>query len=227
MQCFNRTHKALQAFKKARQVAVLLVFIISLTGCFMKSKTNSNKASSPQPVPSSQTQEALLGGGCFWCTEAIFDRLKGVHEVVSGYAGGTNSSPTYQDVSSGKSGHIEVIKVRFEPSVISYEDILLVFFASHDPTSKDRQGNDIGIQYRSVIFYQNEDQKKTAIAFMEKERTNYSKPILTELRASAPFYIAESYHQDYYELNQKQPYCSFVIKPKIHKIEKLFKDKLK
>ncbi len=172
-------------------------------------------------------ETATLGGGCFWCTEAIFQRLKGVSSVVSGYSGGDMDKPNYDQVSSGKTGHAEVIQINFDPKLISYSDILEVFFKTHDPTTMNQQGADIGTQYRSVIFYHDDKQKSQAEELIKKLATNYSQPIVTQLKPFTNFYQAENYHQDYYNLNHDKPYCQLVIDPKIQKLYKEFKDKVK
>lgn len=168
-----------------------------------------------------------LAGGCFWCTEAVFQRLKGVTSVVSGYSGGEMEKPSYEAVSSGKTGHAEAIQIEFDPKVISLNEILEVFFKTHDPTSLNQQGADMGTQYKSVIFYNSEEQQKTASQLMNELKPNYSKPIVTQLLPFKNFYKAEEYHQDYYNLHHDQPYCQLVIDPKIQKLYKEFKDKVK
>jgi peptide-methionine (S)-S-oxide reductase len=172
------------------------------------------------------TETIVLGGGCFWCLEAIFQRVKGVEQVVSGYAGGRIANPTYREVSSGLTGHAEVVKVTFNPEIISLERILEVFFKTHDPTTLNRQGADVGTQYRSVIFYGNEAQKKTAqkiINLLTSEKI-WDNPILTELSPLSAFYKAEDYHQNYFDRNPNQGYCQFVIVPKLEKFRKLFQE---
>jgi peptide-methionine (S)-S-oxide reductase len=180
-----------------------------------------------QPNPSSQT--AILGGGCFWCLEAVFNRLQGVLEVESGYAGGRTADPSYDDVCTGRTGHAEVVRVAFDPAVLSYRDLLRVFFAIHDPTTKDRQGNDVGTQYRSVIFPQNEEQRAQAssvIAELTAQKI-WDDPIVTEVADTAVFYPAENYHRQYFERNSAQPYCQFVVAPKVAKFRKQFADRLR
>lgn len=172
---------------------------------------------------------ATFGSGCFWCSEAIFNELEGVYSVLPGYSGGKTENPTYEQVCSGNTGHAEVVQIAFNPNVISYDELLEVFFKTHDPTSLNRQGNDIGTQYRSVIFYHNEEQKKSAekyISLLEKEKI-FDKPIVTELSAFTKFYEAEDYHHNYFKNNPNQGYCAFVINPKYEKFKKVFKNKLK
>lgn len=164
---------------------------------------------------------AVFGGGCFWCTEALFQRLRGVSTVKPGYAGGTLKNPSYEDVTSGNTGHAEVIQIEFNPDEISYDVLLDVFMNTHDPTSLNRQGNDVGEQYRSIILYMSDNQKKAAEKYIEDHAKDHIKPIVTEIKQLDTFYEAESYHHDYYNKNSYQPYCSVVIGPKIHKfIEK-------
>jgi peptide-methionine (S)-S-oxide reductase len=177
----------------------------------------------------SKTEKTVIGSGCFWCSEAIFKSVEGIVSVVPGYAGGSTVNPTYEDVCSGNTGHIEVIKILFNPAIISYNEILEIFFATHDPTSQDHQGNDIGHQYRSVIFYLSEKQKniaKTVISRLDTDRT-FSKPIVTEVLPLNAFYESEPFHQNYYEKNISQPYCQFVISPKLSHFRRKFPAKLK
>jgi peptide-methionine (S)-S-oxide reductase len=172
---------------------------------------------------------ATFAGGCFWCTEAVFLELNGVQSVISGYIGGITINPTYRDICNGDTGHAEAIQITFDSSTISFGELLEVFFATHDPTTLNRQGNDSGTQYRSEIFYHNEVQKKISedyIALLTKENT-FGKPIVTVISKATKFYEAEEYHQNYYNQNQSQGYCSYVITPKVEKVRKLFKDKLK
>jgi peptide-methionine (S)-S-oxide reductase len=179
--------------------------------------------------PSASSQTAVLGGGCFWCLEAVFDRLRGVQSVESGYAGGRTASPTYEQVCDGDTGHAEVVKITFDPAVVSFRDLLKVFFAIHDPTTKDRQGNDVGTQYRSVIFCQTPEQRADAEAVIAEIAAARLWPgkIVTEVADAAPFYSAEGYHQSYFERNGAQPYCQFVVAPKVAKFRKEFVDRLK
>lgn len=173
-------------------------------------------------------QTAIFGGGCFWCIEAVFQRLKGVHSVVSGYSGGSIKNPTYREITSGLTGHAEVIKIDFDENLISFEDLLLVFFNVHDPTTLNRQGNDVGTQYRSVIYYNTSEQQEKAQSFIENEAQEiWSDHIVTELKPAEEFYPAEAYHQDYYNNNTRQGYCQFVIKPKVDKLHAKFKTLVK
>ena len=176
-----------------------------------------------------QVQIAVFGGGCFWCTEAAFNQLKGVMNVTSGYAGGTVYNPTYEQVCSGQTNHAEVIKIEYDPEIISYKDLLSIFFSIHDPTTLNRQGNDIGTQYRSIIFYANEEQKEEArqfIAKLEKDKI-FTNQIVTEIKPLRDFYQAEENHAKYYEKNKYKPYCLLNINPKLKKIRTTYKNLLK
>lgn len=173
-------------------------------------------------------QVATIGGGCFWCLEAVYDDVKGVKEAVSGYAGGHVENPTYQQVCNKDTGHAEVVQITFDADVVSYEKLLNIFFEIHDPTTKDRQGNDVGPQYRSTIMYHDEEQKKTAQAVMEDwNKKVFGGAIVTELEPLKVFYKAEGYHQDYYKNNPNQGYCQFVIAPKVDKFKSKHSDQLK
>lgn len=178
---------------------------------------------------SSSTELATLGGGCFWCVEAVFEQLRGVEKVVSGYTGGRAENPTYKQICGGATGHAEVIQVTFDPSQVSYRDILSVFFAAHDPTTLNRQGADEGTQYRSAIFYHSPEQKLIAEARVKElnEQKLFPRPIVTEVTPAATFYPAEDYHQGYYRLNPDQGYCQVVISPKLEKFRKHFASMLK
>ena len=178
---------------------------------------------------SGQTETATFGGGCFWCTEAIFSSLKGVQSVESGYSGGKTKNPTYKEVCTGETGHAEVIQITFDPKVISFHELLEVFWETHDPTTLNRQGADIGTQYRSVIFYHSLEQKAIAEKYkaeLNKENV-FNKPVVTEITAFDRFYKAEDYHQEYFANHPNQGYCQIVIVPKLEKFRKIFKDKLK
>lgn len=168
-----------------------------------------------------------VGNGCFWCTEAVFRELEGVKSAISGYAGGKEKNPSYREVCQGTTGHAEVIQIQFDPDKISLEDIFRVFFSTHDPTTLNRQGNDVGTQYRSVIFYQNEAQKAVAEKIKSEAQGWWDAPIVTEITPLPAFYAAEDYHQEYFKHNGQQPYCRVIIEPKVAKFRKQFADKLK
>ena len=210
---------------------IIFVCFVTLNGCDRRD-TNSNSENRLETGVNNNMdslQKATFGSGCFWCTEAIFERLKGVVSVESGYSGGNIENPTYEEVCSGKTGYAEVTQIVFNPSVISYDELLEVFWKTHDPTTLNRQGNDVGTQYRSVIFYHNEDQKELAEKYkIELDKSGaWEDPIVTEISPLTNYYSAEKYHQDYYENNPNQGYCAFVIAPKVEKFEKVFKNKLK
>lgn len=191
--------------------------------------SKSNQEKSMSISEQTKIEIATFGSGCFWCTEAIFERVNGVIKVVSGYSGGTTENPTYKEVCTGTTGHAECTQIYFDPSVVTYDELLEIFWKTHDPTTLNRQGNDIGTQYRSVIFYHNAEQKQKAEYYKKKleEEKIWDKPIVTEITEFKKFFPAEDYHQNYYENNPYQGYCAFVITPKIEKFEKIFKDKLK
>jgi len=174
-------------------------------------------------------ETATFGSGCFWCTESIFQRLNGVSRVESGYMGGEVENPTYKQVCNGNTGHAEVIQLDYDPEVISFEELLLIFFKTHDPTTLNRQGNDVGTQYRSVIFYHNQEQREKANLLIDglTNQLVFDRPIVTEVSPVSKFYKAEDYHQNYFNLNSEQSYCAFVIQPKLEKFIKQFKEKLK
>lgn len=178
-------------------------------------------------------QKATLAGGCFWCTEAIFKRIRGVNSVIPGYSGGNEpagrKNPTYEEVCTGLTGHAEAIQITFDPKIISYEKLIEIFFKLHDPTTLNRQGSDVGSQYRSAIFYHNEDQKQTAQKVKEaiEKSKIYHDPIVTEITSFKNFYQAENYHQNYYDTNRSQPYCQLIIDPKIQKLMEEFKEEVK
>lgn len=171
---------------------------------------------------------AVFGGGCFWCTEAVFKMMRGVSSVLPGYSGGTTVNPTYEQVSSGRTSHAEVIRLEYDPSQVKYRDLLTVFFGSHDPTTKDRQGNDVGTQYRSVIFFTMDEQKKVAEDFIKEinDSNEHGAPVLTELVPLKDFYEAENYHRDYFATHPDNPYCEVIINPKLEKVQKQFADLL-
>jgi len=205
----------------------ILFSVISITfaNCTVPGNTNKKTAIMDQKK---NLDTATFGAGCFWCVEAIFSELKGVEEVVPGYCGGNVENPDYKLVCTGTTGHAEVCQIYYDPEQISYDELLEVFWTTHDPTTLNRQGNDVGTQYRSVIFYHNEDQKKSAIESKANIATKiWDNPIVTEISPYKNFYLAEDYHQDYFANNPNQGYCRIVIEPKVLKFRKLFKDKLK
>ncbi len=180
-------------------------------------------------MESTELKTATFAAGCFWCTEAVFLNVKGITKVVSGYSGGKVKNPTYREVCSGLTGHAEATQITFDPKVVSYEDLLEVFWNTHDPTTLNRQGADEGTQYRSAVFYSNEEQKKTAEQYKKQLESShvYANPIVTEISPLINFYPAEDYHQNYFALNPNQGYCQYVIRPKVEKFKKQFKTKLK
>lgn len=213
---------------------IILIFIcLQLVACGQSSlieQSNTFKQMKTLKTNSEiKIDTATFGAGCFWCTEAQFQQLKGVQRVVSGYMGGHTANPNYKEVCTGSTGHAEVTNIYFDPSVISYDALLAAFFVSHDPTQLNRQGNDIGTQYRSVVFYHNETQKELCTTYIKRlnEEQAYPSPIVTEISAAQTFYPAEDYHQNYYNQNGSEPYCHFVIQPKIEKFKKVFQDKIK
>jgi peptide-methionine (S)-S-oxide reductase len=191
--------------------------------------TISGKAQTNSQTKMKELETATLGSGCFWCTEAFFLRVKGIESVASGYSGGKVKNPTYREVTTGLTGHAEVVQIKFDPSVITYAEVLEIFWNTHDPTTLNKQGADEGTQYRSAVFYHTEEQKKTAEAYkaqLDKSGT-YKNPIVTEITPFKEFYVAEDYHQNYYALNPNQGYCQYVIRPKVEKFNKQFAAKLK
>lgn len=173
-------------------------------------------------------EKATFGAGCFWCVEAVFQNLKGVHKAESGYAGGEVENPTYNQVTSGKTGHAEVVQISFDPAVISFAELLEIFWKTHDPTTLNRQGADVGTQYRSVIFYHSGEQRKLAEEYKEKLDKSgiWDSPVVTEISPIGKFYVAEDYHQNYFNQHTNAPYCAFVIKPKVEKVKQVFAHKL-
>lgn len=176
-----------------------------------------------------ELKQATFASGCFWCTEAIFQRVNGVETVVSGFSGGTVKNPAYKEVITGRTGHAECIQISYNPAVVSYAELLEIFWKTHDPTTLNRQGNDVGTQYRSAVFYHDDEQRELAQHYKKKlnEAGIWSDPIVTEIAPMTAFYQAENYHQNYFNLNGQQPYCSYVIQPKVDKFMKVFADKLK
>jgi len=206
---------------------IAMAGLFTFTSCAESNTHTKNMAENN--VTTKTTDTASFGTGCFWCTEAIFERLNGVIKVVSGYSGGNIPDPTYEEVSTGTTGHAECCQVVYDPSVISYDELLEVFWKTHDPTTLNRQGNDVGTQYRSVIFYHSPEQKEKAEHYKIalNDSGAFNKPIVTAIEPYKNFYPAEAYHQEYFEYNPGQMYCRLVIAPKVEKFEKVFKNKLK
>lgn len=210
---------------------LLVAFLFVFQSCqSQEKKTEIKEFKEPVKMNVENNMEvATFAGGCFWCTEAVFTELKGVEKVVSGYTGGMIKNPSYKEICTGTTGHAEAIQIIFDPKEIAFEDLLEVFFGTHDPTTLNRQGADVGTQYRSEIFYHSQEQKDKAedyIKFIENEKL-YNKPIVTKVSSAVVFYEAEEYHQDYYAENSQQGYCQMVIAPKLEKLRKYYKSKLK
>lgn len=208
---------------------ILILLLVGVSACSQKNTKPVNTAKGMENNVQKKLDTATFGNGCFWCTEAVFQQLKGVEKVTSGYSGGDYKNPTYEDVCTGLTGHAECLDIVFDSTVISFADLLNVFWKTHDPTTLNQQGADVGTQYRSVIFYHNEEQKKISEAYIKQltESKTFASPIVTTLEPFTKFYPAENYHQNYFNQNGKQPYCQFVIRPKVEKFQKEFKDKLK
>ena len=202
-----------------------LIHLLSVAGLLSTGILAEATETKPMENSTNHLETATLGGGCFWCTEALYQMLPGVKSVTSGYAGGTKANPTYQDVCTGKTGHAEVIQIQFDPTVVSYDKILGTFWEAHDPTTLNQQGADHGTQYRSIILYNSEAQKVVAEKSKAEAQKHFSKPIVTEIVPLKTFYKAEGYHQDYYRSNPDQPYCRLVIQPKVEKFEKKLQQK--
>lgn len=208
-------------------ITIFILLLYTVSACSDDKNYKTEKLKYESEIMNADT--ATFGAGCFWCVEAIFERVKGVYDVVSGYAGGTIENPTYEQICTGTTGHAEVCQLTYDPKIITYEELLEIFWKTHDPTTLNRQGADVGTQYRSVIFYHNEKQKELAELYKEKldKAGIWENQIVTEISPLPVFYTAEKYHQDYYENNAFAGYCSFVITPKIKKFEQVFKNKLK
>lgn len=215
------------------RIATVLAAI--LAGGILMASLPAASSQTPSDVPAaeggdgSKREKATFGNGCFWCTEAVFSELKGVTSAVSGYSGGHVENPTYKHVCTGLTGHAEVVQVTFDPQTISYQELLEVFWKTHDPTTLNQQGPDVGTQYRSAVFYHSDAQRKAAEEYKQKldESGDFDAPIVTEITKFEKFYPAEDYHQQYYELNGREPYCRVMIRPKVEKVRRVFKDKLK
>jgi peptide-methionine (S)-S-oxide reductase len=214
--------------KPAAFFLMRFLFLIVLTGC-RGAADNHIKFMNYKEDLLVSSDTATFGAGCFWCTEAVYSQLKGVLSVTSGYSGGSTRNPSYREVCTGTTGHAEVTQIVYDPAQISFTELLEVFWTMHDPTTLNRQGADVGTQYRSVIFYHNEDQHKLAEEYKNKLNSEmaFDKPVVTEIKPFKVFYKAEDYHQDYFENNSNQPYCQYVILPKVEKVRKIFKERLK
>ncbi len=208
-----------------------LCFVVftGIYACEAETKNTMNQSSQPTPNMTADLETATFGAGCFWCTEAIFQQVKGVISVSSGYSGGKIKNPSYKEVCMGTTGHAEAIQITFNPKVVSYKDLLEIFWQTHDPTTLNKQGADEGTQYRSAIFYHSEEQRTLAEKYKKELDASkaFANPIVTEITAYTNFYKAEEYHQNYFNLNGSQPYCSYVIQPKLDKFRKVFHTKLK
>jgi peptide-methionine (S)-S-oxide reductase len=209
--------------------APLLAAAVALVACRREAGTPSEAAVTPSPAAATATKKATFGAGCFWCVEAIFERVEGVLSVESGYAGGTVKDPTYEQVCGGDTGHAEAVQITFDPAKVSYDTLLEIFWKTHDPTTPNRQGADVGTQYRSVVFVHDAEQRKAAEALKAEidAAKIYDAPIVTQIVPYDGFWKAEDYHQGYYDANRGKPYCRMVIAPKVEKLEKLFHDRLK
>lgn len=214
--------------------SIICLCLVGLLACVQEGNTQSKSKKTKKEESNTQInlenmEQATFGAGCFWCVEAVFQRINGVEKIVSGYAGGKNKNPTYKEICTGETGHAEVCQITYDPSKVTFDELLEVFWKTHDPTTLNRQGNDEGTQYRSVVFYHNDTQKQLAEKYKKElnEVKAYDKPIITEISALPEFYVAEDYHQNYYNQNPEQGYCAFVIAPKVEKLRKVFKEKLK
>jgi peptide-methionine (S)-S-oxide reductase len=207
-----------------KQFSIFITIVLFGTSC------TANQTEKIKPTINITNMDTVtLGAGCFWCVEAIFSELKGVEEVRSGYSGGTVKNPSYKEVCAGTTGHAEVCQIVYNPAVISFKELLAVFWQTHNPTTLNKQGGDVGTQYRSAIFYHTKEQKEIAQEYMNKlnDEGVFQNPVVTEITAFTNFYPAEDYHQDYFEMNGEQPYCSAIIRPKLEKFRAVFQDKLK
>ncbi len=207
----------------------LIIFLVLILAAQQHSDVSGQKDNNRSYNMTSKEEKATFGNGCFWCSEAIFEKVKGVSSAVSGYSGGSVKNPGYKEVCSGLTGHAEVIQVTFDPSAVSFVELLEIFFKTHDPTTLNRQGADVGTQYRSVVFYHNEEQKNITDEVITKLGAEgiWKDPVVTEVSKFEEFFPAEDYHQEYFENNSNQGYCRMVIQPKVDKFKKIFKDKLK
>ena len=209
-------------------IGSIFISALSLTSC-AEHKSQTMDITEDRSTQNVKHDTATFATGCFWCTEAIFQRLKGVTKVISGYSGGDVVNPTYEEVCTGSTGHAECCQIIYDPSIVTFDELLEVFWKTHDPTTLNRQGNDVGTQYRSAVFYHNEEQKTKAEHYKNELNSSgaFNSPVVTVIEPFKNFFSAEGYHQDYYNTNPNQMYCRFVIVPKVEKFEKVFKDKLK
>lgn len=212
----------------SKTVPFVIFCLVVVIGPYGLSQQGERELEASGNAEKNETALATFGGGCFWCVEAVFENMKGVKDVVSGYAGGRNKNPTYKQVCTGRTGHAEVCQIRYDPNQVSFEELLEVFWKTHDPTTLNRQGPDVGTQYRSVIFYHSEQQRELAEKYKEKLDQSGAFPakIVTEITKAPDFYPAEAYHQDYYRNNPNQSYCAFVVRPKVEKFKQVFADKV-
>jgi peptide-methionine (S)-S-oxide reductase len=224
----NWRTKAL-AWYKMLWIPGTMLGLFSLVSCAERKSSQTRSLSDDRTTINAKTDTAIFGTGCFWCTEAVFQRLDGVLKVVSGYSGGHVNNPSYEEIGTGTTGHAEACKIVFDPTKISYDDLLEVFWKTHDPTTLNKQGNDIGPQYRSVVFFLDNEQKAKAEYYKAQLNKSgaYTNPVVTTIEPYKNFFSAENYHQNYYNNNPDQMYCRFVIRPKLEKFEKVFKEKLK
>lgn len=208
---------------------LISLIVSNFASCSFKDTNLNSRLMADASLKLKKTDTATFGNGCFWCTEAVFQQLEGVEQVISGYSGGHVDNPTYEQVTDKNTGHAEVLRIVYDSSVISFDELLEIFWQTHDPTTLNKQGNDVGPQYRSVIFYHSPEQKEKSEKYKAalQESGAFDKPIVTAVEPLTNFYPAENYHQDYYKNNGGQPYCYYVIRPKIEKLQKVFKDKLK
>jgi peptide-methionine (S)-S-oxide reductase len=211
-----------------KQFFCMTLFVVSTLCCFAQQPKNNNLISNNN-MNNNNLEVSTFAGGCFWCTEAVFLELNGVKKVVSGYIGGQTENPTYKEICTGTTGHAEAIEITFDSNTISFTDLLEIFFATHDPTTLNRQGADVGTQYRSEIFYHSEKQQSESLEYIEllSKNKTFNDPIVTKISKATKFYEAENYHQNYYNQNKNQSYCSFVITPKMNKLKQKFSNKLK
>jgi peptide-methionine (S)-S-oxide reductase len=220
----------MKALNIRHYLLAVILSSLTFTSCARnKVKSDINNDMSDTAIGNVKTDSATFGAGCFWCVEAVFQRLEGVLKVTSGYSGGHVVNPTYEEVCSKQSGHVEVTRIVYDPAKITFDELLEVFWQTHDPTTRDQQGNDVGPQYRSVVFYHTDEQKQKAEHYKKALDTSgaWDKPIVTDIEPLKNFYAAENYHQNYYNDNPEQMYCRYVIRPKLEKLEKVFKNKLK